>query len=346
MADPVLVTGATGFLGARLCRELDDRGWRVRGLRRESSTVDGLSDVDVEWRTGDVRRPDDVAAAVAGCGSVCHLAGIGLMDASPETVSEVNVEGTRHVLDACEREGVERLVFTSTAGTRRRDGGVADESDRAPPVGAYQRSKAEAERLVRERVERGLDAVVVLPTSVFGPGDAKFTARLLKLATDPKLFAYLPGGASIVGVGDVARGHVAALERGRTGECYVLGGENLAYGEALAVVARAADGSRPRVQVPRAVVHAMGPVAGAVGRWTGRRVFPFTAEMARLSTRELFYSSAKAEEHLGYEYEPLRDLVDDAVAWFRRTRWGIVDGRRPGEREETGRRESRGDRSG
>lgn len=319
-ADPVLVTGATGFLGARLCRELDDRGFRVRGLRRASSDVDALADLDVEWRTGDVRRPADVLAAVEGCGAVCHLAGVGLMDAAPETVYEVNVEGTRHVLEACEREGVERLVFTSTAGTRRRGDGAADEDDVAPPVGAYQRSKAEAERLVRERVDAGLDAVVVLPTSVFGPGDGKFTARLLRLATDPKLFVYLPGGASIVGVGDVARGHAAALERGRTGECYVLGGENLAYGEALSVIARAADGSPPRVEVPRAVVHAMGPVAEAVGAWTGRRLFPFTAEMARLSTRELFYTSAKAEAELGYEHEPLRALVDDAVAWFRRTR--------------------------
>lgn len=315
MNDRVLVTGATGFLGSHLCPALAERGWAVHGLRRPTSDLGPLADADVEWHVGDVLDADSVRAAVDGCDAVCHLAGIGLMSADEETVRRVNVEGTRTVMDACEAAGVERVVFTSTAGTRRSDG-VANEADLADPVGAYQESKASAERVVDEYAADGLDAVTVHPTSVFGPRDRKFTARLLALATDPKLPAYLPGGASIVGVDDVVDGIEAALRRGRSGEHYLLGGENLTYGDALSVIAAAVDGHRPLVPVPATVIHAAGPVAGLAGERLDRRVFPFNADMARLSTRELFYTSAKANRELGYEFQPLREHVSQAARWF------------------------------
>jgi dihydroflavonol-4-reductase len=315
MSDSVLVTGATGLLGSTLCRELAADGWAVRAMRRESSTVDHLDDLDLEWRTGDVRTPSDCRHAVEGCTYVVHLAGLGLADADPETVVETNLRGTENVLESCEAEGVGRMVFASTAGTRRADG-VADESDVASPIGAYQQSKADAEAAVHEYVDDGHDAVVVHPTSVFGPGDETFTARLCPLGLEPTMPAYLPGGASFVHPVDVARGMRAALTQGRTGEHYILGGENLTYREALDVIASAGDGYPALVAAPRTAVRAAGHVAGALDRHADVRLFPFTPDMARLATQELFYSSAKAMRELGYSYRPLLDHVDAAIDWY------------------------------
>ena len=310
-----LVTGATGFLGRALCRELLDRGWDVSGTRRETSDTGDLDEVN--WIVADALDPEAIRDAVAGHDYVFHLAGIGLMSADEETVWRVNVEGTRNVLDACREEGVERVVFTSTAGTRRREDGPATEDDLAEPIGAYQGSKLQAERLVDDYCEAGGDAVTVHPTSVFGPGDVKFTVRLLSLATDPKMVAYLPGGASIVAVGDVADGIIAAMNRGESGEHYILGGENLPYGDALEIIARHANGRKPVVRVPPQMIHAAGPVVGVVNEGLGTHMFPFNAEMSRLATRSLFYSSEKAERELGYTHQPLAAHVDAAVEWHR-----------------------------
>lgn len=303
MTGPVLVTGATGFLGSHLCRYLLDEGRAVTATRRPTSDTAGLADLDLEWVTADVLDAAAVREAVAGHRHVVHLAGVGLDRAPAGTVRRVNREGTRNVLDACEAAGVDRLVFASTAGTRRSDG-VADETDVATPIGAYQRGKREAERLLDRRVARGLDAVTVHPTSVFGPGDGSFTARLVALVTGPSP-VYLPGGTSFVGVDDIVAGLVAALERGTPGEHYLLAGENLTYREALAVIASHVDARAPPFRVPEPAVHAAGHLVGAVNETFGTRLFPFGPEMARLVTREHFYTAAKAERELGYDYEPL-----------------------------------------
>ncbi|MFC6784609.1 NAD-dependent epimerase/dehydratase family protein [Halobaculum halobium] len=314
-----LVTGATGFLGSRLCRRLVDRGWSVTATRRAESDVSVLADVDVEWVHADVLDGDAVHEAVAGHDRVFHLAGVGLASADAETVRRVNEEGTRLVVEACEAAGVERLLFTSTAGTRRRsDGKPADETDHAEPIGAYQESKAAAERVVDRAADRGLDAVTVHPTSVFGPGDEEFTGRLLRLALDPRMVAYLPGGASFVSLDDAVDGVLAAMEHGTAGEHYLLGGENLPYGDALGVIADHGDGHRPPLRVPATLIHAAGPVVGVLNDVTGLRLFPFDGEMARLATRKLFYSSAKAERDLGYAARPLGSHVKETIEWYRR----------------------------
>jgi dihydroflavonol-4-reductase len=315
MTGTVLVTGATGLLGSTLCRELVADGWDVRAMRRESSTVEHLDDLDVEWCTGDIRTPRDCRRATRGCEHVVHLAGLGLADADAETVTETNLRGTENVLESCADAGVERLVFASTAGTRRSDG-IADETDVAAPIGAYQRSKADAETVVHEYVSDGLDAVIVHPTSVFGPGDETFTARLCSLGLEATMPAYLPGGASFVHPADVARGMCAALEHGTPGEHYILGGENLTYREALDVISTVGAGYQPPVRVPRTAVRAAGHVAGALDTYGGVRMFPFDPDMARLATQRLFYSSAKAERELGYSYRPFEDHVEAAIDWY------------------------------
>lgn len=315
MTGTVLVTGATGMLGSTLCHELLADGWHVRAMRRESSTTNHLEDLDVEWCTGDVRVRSNCRDATAGCDYVVHLAGLGLTDANADLVTETNHQGTKNMLESCASESIQRLVFASTAGTRRCEG-VADETDEAPPIGAYQQSKSDAEAAVHEYVRDGLDAVIVHPTSVFGPGDESFTARLCKLALDPTMPAYLPGGASFVHPVDVARGIRAALESGRSGEHYILGGENLTYREALEVLSTAGSGHQPPVRVPRSAVLVAGHVAGAVNTYAGIRVFPYGTDMARLATQQLFYSSTKAERALNYSYRPFEDYVEEAINWY------------------------------
>jgi len=312
-----LVTGASGFLGSHLLGRLADEDAAVTATRHSSPAPDAAEGSgDVRWERLDVLDEGAVRAAVDGHDAVYHLAGTGLQSSDERTVRAVNEIGTRNVVEACLDAGVERLVFTSTAGTRRAEG-VADESDVAAPIGAYQQSKAAAERIVDAATGRGLDAVTVHPTSIFGPGDESFTARFFALASDPKLFAHPPGGASFVGVEDVADGIVRAMRRGEPGEHYILGGENLRYREALDAIAEEIEGSAPRITVPAAAIRAAGPVAGVVNRRTGRRIFPFNAEMAELATDTHFYDSAKAREELGYEYRPFRETVPPAWSWFR-----------------------------
>jgi len=320
MTDRALVTGATGFLGGHLVEQLVADGWDVTATRRASSDTSALDDLDVTWAEVDVLDADAVHDAVAGHDRVFHLAGIGLQAADAPVVERVNREGTRNVLDAAHEAGVERVVFTSTAGTRRRPAGIATEDDVADPIGAYQRGKAAAEELCDEFGEKGLDVVTVHPTSIFGPRDEEFTGRLLAMASDPKLAVHPPGGASFVGVDDVVDGTVAAMERGEPGAHYLLAGENLRYDEALDVIADEIDGHAPLAQVPPLAIRTAGPVVGVVNRALGTRMFPFDGEMARLSTQELFYSPRKAQRDLDYSYRPLRELVPEAWEWFRTLR--------------------------
>lgn len=316
MGKSALVTGSTGLLGQSLCRRLCDEGWSVTAMCRASSDVRGLHDLDIELAVADILDREAVHRAVAGHDYVFHLAGVGLMDAVEKTVWRVNVEGTRNLLAACDSLDVERVLFTSTAGTRRNETGPATEVDVAQPLGAYQKSKAQAEKLLEKYVDDGGDAVTVHPTSVFGPGDEKFTSKLLLLATKP-VPAYLPGGVSIVGVEDVTRGMVVAMEEGRRGEHYILGGQNLTFREAIGVLSELSGGSPPPVRIPPFVIHAAGPVVGALNQALGTRMFPVNREMARLSTRELFYSSKKAQAELDYTYEPLRSHAPAAIEWYR-----------------------------
>lgn len=307
------VTGATGFLGSHLCDRLLADGWTVRGLTRSSGGRD-----DIEWTVGDVRDEGVLRSFVAGADVVFHLAGASLWNAEPETVEEINREGTRAVVEACRERETGRLVFTSTAGTRRppTDGVPADEHDVAEPIGAYQRSKAAAEALVDEYARRG-DAVTVHPTSVFGPGDEQFTAQLVAMGVDRTMPARLPGGLSIVGVSDVVDGLLAAAEYGTTGDHYILGGENLTYQQAVSKIAAYTGGSPARIQVPATAIHAAGPIAELTDRVADRRVFPFDRQMAHLATQRLFYSSEKASAELGYSYRPLELQLPRVMEWYR-----------------------------
>ncbi|AXR81263.1 NAD-dependent epimerase/dehydratase family protein [Natrarchaeobaculum sulfurireducens] len=311
------VTGATGFLGSHLCARLLDDGWTVRGLARPTSDRGDLE--GVEWYVGDLFDDEPLRSLVDGTDVVFHLAGVGLWSADPETVERVNRDGTASVLEACRAGDVDRVVFTSTAGTRRANGTseFADETDVAEPIGAYQSSKAEAERLVDRYAEVDGEAVTVHPTSIVGPGDESFTPQLLAMGLEPTMPATLPGGASIVGVSDVVDGLLAAAAHGRSGEHYLLGGENLTYDRAAGRIADYAGGTAAPIRVPATAIRAAGPVAEGVRAVTGRQVFPFDRQMAALATQRLFYTSQKAHDELGYEYQPIEAHLPEILEWYR-----------------------------
>lgn len=309
MSGRVAITGATGFIGSALTTRFVEDGWTVVGLSRETSDRSRCP-TEMEWVLGDVTDPETCDNLLEGADWVVHLAGVGLWQADPATVRHVNVAGTRAVLKAATRQGPDRVVFTSTAGTRRVPGkAAATEDDVAPPIGAYQSGKAAAELLV-DRYARERDAVTVHPTAVVGPGDDSITATLESLANG-SIPAHPPGGLSLVGIEDVVDGIIAAADAGTAGEHYILGGENLTYRTAAERVAT--NGSIPSVAVPPTAIAAAGHLAAAVGKLTGHRVFPFSPAMASLATRHHYYSSRRAHEDLGYTYAPIEEALMPAT---------------------------------
>jgi len=287
----VHVTGATGFVGGHVARELRTRGADVSDERVELLDRAALQ------------------RAFAGCDAVVHVAALYSYDAHPALAERVNVEGTRNVLEACARAGVRRLLHTSTAGTCGPvPGGVATEDDDPPPwdlAVPYKRTKLAAERLVLAAAAEGLDAVVVNPTTPVGEGDRKPTptGRMIAGVARGRIRGYVATtGLNVVDVRDVARGHALALEHGTAGERYLLGGVNLALADLFAAVARLAGRPRPSVRVPYAVA-----VGAAHLRLANR-------DEVRLARFPMYFSSAKAENRLGYRPGPVEPALGRAVA--------------------------------
>ncbi|HUK94308.1 MAG TPA: NAD-dependent epimerase/dehydratase family protein [Gaiellaceae bacterium] len=285
----VYVTGAAGFIGSHVTRELRARGAEVRDDFVELGDRVGLE------------------RAMAGCDAVVHVAALYSFDDPAEELERVNVEGTRNVLDACAAQGVRRLVHTSSAGTCGPVPGRPATEDDAPLDWElsvpYKRTKLAAERLVLEAARGGLDAVVVNPTTPVGDGDLRPTptGRMIRGAAGGRYRAFLDIGLNVVDVRDVARGHALALERGRSGERYLLGGADLTLEELFAAVCALAGRPRPRLRVPYVLVRA-GAWAGAINR-----------HEARLARLPAYFSSAKAERELGYRPGPVEPALARAV---------------------------------
>lgn len=283
----VYVTGASGFVGSHVARELREQGAEVRDEFVELGDRRGLE------------------RAIAGCDAVFHVAALYSFDERPQELERVNVEGTRNVIEVCRAAGVRRLVHTSSSATCGPVPGRAATEDDAPPpwelAVPYKRTKLEAERLV---LESGLDAVAVNPTTPVGEGDRRPTptGRMIRGVARGRYRAFLDLGLNVVDVRDVARGHVLALERGRGGERYLLGGVDLTLEELFSAVADLAHRPRPRLRVPYAAVHA-GALLGLVNR--------NEALLARLPA---YFSSAKAERELGYRPGPVEPALARAVA--------------------------------
>ncbi len=319
----VLVTGGTGFVGSQLVAALVQRGDRVRVLRRADSSLVALEGLSgIEHVSGDILEPQAVGQAVEGCDVVFHVAALSsYWRAQREQVYRVNVEGTRTVMEVCLQARVPRVVYTSSVAAvgRRPDGQPADETtpfDRESVRLAYGDSKHRAEEVVQRLIKLGLDAVIVNPAVVYGPGDHHLISgsMIVELARR-SLPAVPPGGVSVVDVDAVVRGHIAASERGRTGERYILGGENLTYREVAGVICEVVGRPAPRGTIPGWIL----PLAAA-GIDLFNRIAPgpplFNGDQTRLTAARLFFDSSKAVAELGYPMLPFRDAVERAYRWY------------------------------
>ena len=321
----VLLTGASGFVGSAVARRLREEGFQVRVLVRATSPVAHLADLGLEFVTGDLRDAESVRRAMAGVRHLFHVAAdYRLWARNPDELTQTNVAGTRLLMQEAMREGVERVVYTSSVATlaARADGVSADETmplteDKA--IGVYKRSKVAAERAVEALIAEGLPAVIVNPSTPIGPRDVKPTptGRIIVEAASGRMPAFVDTGLNMVHVDDVAEGHLAAFERGRIGERYVLGGQNATLADILATVAGAVGRRPPRIRIPRQALMPFAHVTEAVARVTGREPM-LTRDGLRMSKNKMFFSSAKAEAELGYRARPYREGITDAIEWFRR----------------------------
>lgn len=325
MSDLAFVTGASGFVGSALARHLASRNIPLRLSVRASSRRDNLEGLKAEVVVADMCDAAAMAKALKGVRWLFHVAAdYRLWARDPSEIVRHNLEGTRAVMKAALAAGVERVVYTSSVATLkpRDDGAAADETSRHTvdtAIGAYKRSKLVAERLVERLVEdEGLPAVIVNPSTPIGPRDIKPTptGRVIVEAARGRIPAFVDTGLNLVHVDDVAAGHYLALEKGRIGESYVLGGQDVAFGTMVGVIAELANRRPPKIRLPRAPLYPLALAAEGVARLTGREPF-ITVDALKMAKYHMFFSSAKAERELGYTARPYHQALVDALAWFR-----------------------------
>ncbi len=318
------VTGATGFVGSHVARVLAERGADLRLLVRSSSDLRNIEDLKAERVTGDLRDAASLKKAVSGCDVVFHVAAdYRLWVRDPDEMYRSNVEGTRAILEAARKSGVRRVVYTSSVATMgfTSNGHVADESSPvslANMIGHYKRSKFMAEQVAIEAGRSGMDVVVVNPTTPVGERDIKPTptGRIVVDFLKKKFPAYVDTGLNLVDVTECARGHVSALEKGRSGERYILGGENLTLKQILDKLAAITGLPSPKIRVPYVVALATGVVDQVVTGYIRGREPRATIDAVRMGRKKMFVSSGKAERDLGWKTVPVDDALRRAVEWF------------------------------
>ena len=319
------VTGATGFLGSHVARVLADQGADLRLLVRSSSNLKNLEGLKAETALGDLRDAASLEKAMADCGTVFHVAAdYRLWVRDPAEMYRSNVGGTRAMLEAARKNGVRRVVYTSSVGTIgfTSDGTAADEDSPvalADMVGHYKRSKFMAEQIAMEAGRSGMQVVTVNPTTPVGEQDVKPTptGRIVLDFLKRKFPAYVETGLNLVDARECAKGHILALEKGKSGERYILGGENLTLKQILDKLAAITGLPSPTVKLPYVFAFAAGVVDEMI---TGRLLHGeprATIDSVRMGSKKMFASSAKAERELGWKIVPVEDALRRAVEWFR-----------------------------
>ncbi len=319
------VTGATGFVGSHVARVLAERGAQLRLLVRAGSDPKNIQSLMADRVTGDLCDPASLEAAMAGCDVVFHVAAdYRLWVRDPGQMYRANVEGTRAILEAAHKNGVRRVVYTSSVATMgfTGNGRPADESSPvslANMIGPYKRSKFMAEEVAIAAGRSGMDVVVVNPTTPVGEQDIKPTptGRIIVDFLKKKFPAYVDTGLNLVDVRECARGHAAALDQGRTGERYILGGENLTLKQILDKLAAISGLPSPRLRVPYVVAFATGLVDEMVTGHIFGKEPRATIDAVRMGRKKMFVTSAKAERELGWKTVPVDDALRRAVEWFR-----------------------------
>lgn len=323
--DIAFLTGGSGFVGSAVARALIEAGVTVKALVRPGTNAGNLAGLEIEIVRGDMRDASVVNEAVRGCRYVFHVAAdYRLWAPHPAEILNSNIGGTKTVMEAARAAGVERVVYTSSVATLKLSdtGEPATETsplDESAAIGVYKRSKVAAERLVERMIgDGGLPAVIVNPSTPIGPRDVKPTptGRIIVEAASGRMPAFVDTGLNLVHVDDVAKGHVLALRKGRTGERYILGGQDVTLAEMLGRIAKIAGRQPPKIRLPRGLIFPLAYAAEAVATVTKREPF-VTVDGLKMAKYHMFFSSAKAERELGYAARPADDGLAGAIDWFR-----------------------------
>ena len=319
----ILVTGATGFVGSHVARQLVKQGNTVRIFCRKTSNAATLADLPVERAEGDLRDAASIDRAMRGVRRVFHVAAdYRLWAPRPEEIYASNVEGTRRLIEAAQKAGVERVVYTSTVATIAvpREGALPNEATQSnldEMIGHYKRSKFLAEQEAFRAAAAGVPVVVVNPTAPVGPGDWKPTptGKIILDFLNGKMPAYVDTGLNVVAVENVAAGHLLAAEKGRIGERYILGARNLTLKQILDMLAAIAGRRAPRIRLPHAVALAAGYADEFFARLRGREP-QIPIEGVKMSRHRMFVESDKAEKELCYEPTAVKAALERAARWY------------------------------
>jgi dihydroflavonol-4-reductase len=318
----ILITGGTGFIGSNLAAALCRQGYNVRILHRPASSLVAVAALQVEHRIGDVRDSESLRNAIRGCDTVFHTAAmVSFWKPTRPLQHEINVCGTRNVVEACLKERVERLVHTSSIAAIGHpvDGTLANEStpfNWQQADNGYKNSKHNAELEILKGVAQGLNAVMVNPGVVIGPGDVHFNGgKIIRTVKKHQALFYIKGGMNIVFVADVVAGHISAALKGRTGERYILGGENLTHKQAFQITAEVMGGIVPRIRMPIPILKLAGTFFDLAGKVMKKEPY-VTSELFSGAGLCNWYSSEKAQRELGYTITPFREAIEKTYTWY------------------------------
>jgi dihydroflavonol-4-reductase len=322
MSDTALVTGASGFVGSAVARALIARGLHVKVLMRPSASRLNIAKLHCEAVAGDMRDQNSMTAAMKGARYFFHVAAdYRLWARDAGEIERNNFKGAEATMGAALKAGVERVVYTSSVAALKPGAQAVDETSRHTPktvIGSYKRSKLIAEREVERLIrDEGLPAVIVAPSTPIGPRDIKPTptGRVIVEAATGRMPAFVDTGLNLVHVDDVAQGHLLALDKGRIGENYILGGTDVALKDMLGDIAFFSGRRAPTIKIPRAPLYPLAWGAEAFARITGKEPF-LTVDALNMSRYRMFFSSQKAQRELGYAARPYKEGLKDALTWF------------------------------
>ena len=320
-----LITGAAGFVGAAVLRELLKKGHKVKALVSQSSVLDNLKNLDVEIVQGDLKDRESLKKSLKDCKYLFHVAAdYRLWVPRPQEIYQNNVVGTENLMEEALNSEIEKIVYTSSVAVLGKpiNGDIANEKtpvNVSQMIGHYKKSKFLAEEKVKELYKtRKLPVVIVNPAAPVGPRDIKPTptGKMVLDAAMKKIPAYLDTGLNIVHVDDVAKGHMQAFNKGKLGERYILGGENLTLKEMLEIISILCGNKPPKIRLPRKPLYPIGYVFEIFARLFNIKNPMLTVDMIRMAEKKMFFSSEKAKKELNYKYKSAKNALKDAIQWF------------------------------